>query len=96
MQFPIAVKVIYNKLIIDLRKLKVELTEEGSFSKFLGINFERKNNQVTMTQTGLIDRIAEATGLTNSNPNQTPTHQEALGKDPKGFPMSDKIGRAHV
>ena len=79
----------YNKLIIDLRKLKFELTEEGSFSKFLGINFERKNNQVTMTQTGLIDRIAEATGLTNSNPNQTPTHQEALGKDPEGIPMSD-------
>ena len=80
----------YTKLIADLRKLKFELTEEGDFNKFLGINFERKNNQVIMTQTGLIDRIAEATGLQASNPNHTPTNQEALGKDVDGPPMSDK------
>ena len=79
----------YIKLIADLRSLSFELTEEGEFSKFLGINFDFKNNTVHMTQTGLIDRIAAATGLTNSNPNHTPTHQEALGKDINGPTMTD-------
>jgi Reverse transcriptase (RNA-dependent DNA polymerase) len=79
----------YHKLISDLRKIGFELTEEGEFSKFLGINFDRKGNTVHMTQTGLIERIAEATGLTNSNPNHTPTHQEALGKDLEGPPMNE-------
>ena len=79
----------YTKLIADLRSIKFELTEEGDFSKFLGINFERKNNKVIMTQTGLIDRIAEATGLSDANPNHTPTQQESLGKDLEGIPMTD-------
>ena len=79
----------YTKLVSDLRKLKFELTEEGDFSKFLGINFERKNQQIIMTQTGLIDRIAEATGLQSANPNHTPAHHEALGKDLDGPLMSD-------
>ena len=42
-----------------------------------------------MTQTGLIDRIAAATGLTDSNPNKTPTHQDALGKDLEGPAMKE-------
>ena len=42
-----------------------------------------------MTQTGLIERIAEATGLTNANPNHTPTNQDALGKDLEGPVMTD-------
>ena len=79
----------YTKLIQDLRNLSFELTEEGEFSKFLGINFAYKNNTIHMTQTGLIDRIASATGLTDSNPNHTPTSQESLGKDLDGPPMTD-------
>ena len=79
----------YIKFIADLRALSFELTEEGEFSKFLGINFAFKDNTVHMTQTGLIDRIAAATGLTDSNPNHTPTHQEALGKDINGSAMTD-------
>jgi hypothetical protein len=69
--------------------LNFELTEEGEFSKFLGIEFKRNNNTITMTQSGLIDRIAEATGLTSSNPNHTPTQQEAIGKDINGPTMTD-------
>ena len=79
----------YTKLIADLRSNGFELTEEGEFSKFLGINFERKDNTIHMTQTGLIERIAEATGLTNANPNHTPTNQDALGKDLEGPAMTD-------
>jgi hypothetical protein len=82
-------EVDYHKLIADLRKLNFELTEEGDFSKFLGIDFTKKENKILMTQTGLINRIAAATGLTSSNPNHTPTQQEALGKDLEGLPMTD-------
>jgi regulator of replication initiation timing len=80
---------IYTKLIKDLRELNFELTEEGAFSKFLGINFELTGNKIHMTQTGLIDRIAEATGLSSANPNHTPTQQDAIGKDLQGPPMSE-------
>ena len=80
---------LYTKLIKDLHELNFELTEEGPFSKFLGINFALKDNTIHMTQTGLIDRIAEATGLTSSNPNHTPTQNDALGKDIDGPPMME-------
>jgi Reverse transcriptase (RNA-dependent DNA polymerase)/GAG-pre-integrase domain/Zinc knuckle len=79
----------YTKLITDLRALNFELTEEGEFSKFLGIEFTRNKDTITMTQSGLIDRIAEATGLTSSNPNHTPTQQDAIGKDINGPIMTD-------
>jgi Reverse transcriptase (RNA-dependent DNA polymerase) len=78
------------KLVADLRKLDFELTEEGSFTNFLGIKFKRTPSTITMTQCGLIDRIAEATGLTDCNTNLTPTSQEALGSDPTGLPMKEK------
>ena len=80
----------YTKFIADLRSNGFELTEEGEFSKFLGINFKRKDNTIHMTQTGLIERIAAATGLTNANPNHTPTNQDALGKDLEGPAMTDE------
>jgi Reverse transcriptase (RNA-dependent DNA polymerase) len=80
----------FDKLIADLRELDFELTEEGSFTSFLVIKFNRTNNNITMTQTGLIDRVADATGLSDCNRNHTPTTQEALGSDLEGLPMKDK------
>jgi hypothetical protein len=79
----------YVALINGLRELNFDLTEEGSFTKILGINFERTGNKIKMTQTGLIDRIISTTGLINANPNRTPTTQEALGKDPNGQDMKE-------
>lgn len=79
----------YTSLIKELQAMGFELTEEGSFTKFLGIQFDRVGNTTKMTQTGLITRIAEATGLTNSNPNWTPTSHDALGADPNGPAMKD-------
>jgi Reverse transcriptase (RNA-dependent DNA polymerase)/Zinc knuckle len=80
----------FDKLVSDLRKLDFELTEEGSFTSFLGIKFNRTQSQITMTQSGLINRIADATGLTDCNPNHTPTIQESLGSDPDGVAMKEK------
>ena len=53
----------------------IELTKECDFSAYLGIKFHRnpKNNTLTMTQTGLIKKVVEATGMTLCSPNKTPT-----------------------
>lgn len=80
----------YDGLVADLRALNFELTEEGPFTKFLGIQFTRTASAITMTQSGLIDQIAAATGLTDANPNHTPTSHEAIGKDATGTPMKEQ------
>ena len=79
----------YDDLISKLRALNFELTEEGPFTKFLGIQFTRSGSTIRMTQSGLIDQIAAATGLTSANPNHIPTTQEALGSDPDGVLMKE-------
>jgi hypothetical protein len=84
-----------DKLVNDLREKGFELTQEGSFSEFLGIKIassaDRKS--VHMTQRGLIDKIVTTTGLEQSNLNWTPAAQAALGVDPDGEPMdSTEVG----
>jgi hypothetical protein len=82
---------IIDQLIASLRSLGFELTKEDSLCEYLGIKFERNDEQgtFTLTQTGLIDKILEATGLTNCNPNHVPCAMQALGSDPEGEPMQE-------
>lgn len=87
------------KLVQDLKDLGFDLTAEGSFTSFLGIKFERDeaNGTFTMTQPGLIDKIIEATGMKDCNPNKTPAAPgTTLGKDPDGEPMSEDWNYASV
>jgi hypothetical protein len=67
------------------------LTVEGSFAKYLGIQFKpiNKSGSVMMTQTGLIDKIINTAGMTDCNPNTTPATREALAKDPDGPDMTE-------
>ncbi|CAJ1947016.1 unnamed protein product [Cylindrotheca closterium] len=59
-----------DKLIEELRELQFELKNEGDFNEFLGIKFDkRKDGSVELTQTGLIDKVLEAAGMTDYNPN---------------------------
>ena len=78
-----------DKLVSDLRAKGFELTQEGSFSEFLGIKITSSpdGKSVHMTQRGLIDKIVTTTGLEQSNSNWTPAAQAALGVDPDGEPM---------
>jgi hypothetical protein len=71
--------------------------EEGLF-KYLGIKLQRndKKKTFTLTQTGLIDKIAAVTGLENCNHNRVPTTQLALGSDLDGKPMNEKWGYTSV
>lgn len=81
---------VIDQLIDNLQKKGFELTREGSFTEYLGIRYERKpDGSIWMVQSGLIDKIIEATGLTDCKPNSTPTTREALGSNPDGAIMTE-------
>ena len=65
-----------------------KLTREGSFSEFLGIKFGKiPDGAINMTQKRLIQKIIEAAGMTDCNPNWTPASITPLGSDPDGERM---------
>jgi hypothetical protein len=80
-----------DEMVERLRKKGFELTREGSFSEFLGIKFEKhsQDGSINMTQKGLINKIIEAAGMTDCNPNWTPASTTPLGSDPDGEPMNE-------
>jgi hypothetical protein len=79
-------------LIQRLVNAKFKLTREGTFSEFLGIKFVKDPvaKTVTLSQKGLINKIIEATGMMDCNPNWTPATQLCLGSDPEGAPMVEE------
>jgi hypothetical protein len=81
-----------DKLVANLHDHGFELTQEGSFSKFLSIKFEYSNNSktLTMTQKGLILNIITTAKMEDCNPNWTPPLSQALGIDPDGEPMHEE------
>jgi Reverse transcriptase (RNA-dependent DNA polymerase) len=79
-----------NKLISNLEKRGFTLTREGSFSEFLGINFNTLDNgHIECVQKGLIKKVLAAANVENCNPNFVPTNSVSLGKDPDGLPMNE-------
>jgi hypothetical protein len=80
-----------DKLLNSLRAKGFEMTRESSFAEFLGIKFVKDNETgtLTLTQKGLINKIIEATGMENCNPNWVPAAKEGLGIDPDGEPMEE-------
>ena len=71
--------------VTELRKMGFELEVEGDFSAFLGVAIERRDDgAIHMHQKGLIQKVLEATGMVDCNPNWTPASQAALGSDPDG------------
>ena len=83
-------KEVVDKLIQQLRNLGFTLTVEGSFSEYLGIHYNWKDNDtLEMTQQGLIQKIIDSTGMGECNPNRTPSTKEGLSSDEDGEPMTD-------
>lgn len=79
-----------DKLVDDLRAMHFTLTREGTFAEYLGIKFEKRSDgSYLLTQRGLTEKIIEATGLNDANPNWMPTTQLALGTDPDGSAMKE-------
>ena len=83
---------LIDEFVKRLRDAGFELTQEGDFSEYLGIKFERNqnNNTIKMTQPGLISKIIKATSMENCNHNKVPSLQVGLGSDPNGEPMNEK------
>ena len=64
---------IIDQFVADQRQLGVELTQEGSFAKFLGIKFKSLDDgSVECAQKGLIAKTLEAAGIQDCNPNSVP------------------------
>jgi hypothetical protein len=79
-----------DQLIENLRKKKFDLTKEGSFSEYLGIKYDdTADGKVHMSQKGLIDKIIQATGMADCNPNWIPAMKAPLHKDEEGPDMSE-------
>ena len=49
-----------------------------------------------MKQTGLVNKIIEATGMQDANGKSTPADPKTLGKDPNGKPFNEQWGYASV
>jgi hypothetical protein len=77
--------------VLDSLKSEFTLTEEGELATFLGISVDRNrtDKSFTLTQTGLIDRIIAAAGMTDCRGNRTPATQKPLIKDSDGDPMDE-------
>ena len=78
-------------LLTKFEKRGLQFTKEGTFTDFLGIKFVEDpiKNTITLTQRGLIQKIINATGMQDCNPNWTPAIQLKLGIDPDGEPYDE-------
>jgi hypothetical protein len=67
------------------------LEREEDMAGFLGINITRdkNNDSLTLTQTGLIERILTAMEMEDCNTKYTPADKEPLCKDIDGDPCSE-------
>ena len=76
--------------LIEQMKSKMDLTVESEdVSNFLGIKFTRHGDTIELKQTGLINKVIEATGMQDANGKPTPAVEKTLGKDPEGKPFSE-------
>ena len=76
--------------LIKKMSTKMDLTVESKdVSNFLGIKFTRHGDTIELKQTGLIDKIVEATGMEDCNSKSTPADPKTLGKDKDGKPFTE-------
>jgi Reverse transcriptase (RNA-dependent DNA polymerase) len=72
-----------------LESKNLQLSVDMELTKYLGISVHRDAKSITLTQPGLINRILEATNMTDCRPNAVPAALKPLGSDPEGAPMED-------
>ncbi|HEY9816673.1 MAG TPA: reverse transcriptase domain-containing protein [Candidatus Obscuribacterales bacterium] len=79
-------KSIADAIFAKLKELGFSFTVEESVTSYLGIKFEHDSAEgsFNMTQPGLVDKIVEAVGMGDCNPNKTPAAKAALSKDEDG------------
>ena len=81
---------IVDQFMADPQQLGLELTQEGSFAKFLGIKLETPDNgSIECNQKGLIANTLEAAGMQDCHPNSVPAAQAGRGAEKDGPPMEE-------
>ena len=55
-----------------------------------------QNGTIQLTQHGLIDQVYKATGMQDSNPDQTPASTKPLSLDKNGAPFNEQRSYASV
>jgi hypothetical protein len=89
--------------IAKLQQAGIAIRHEGTAEGFLGVDVERTvtkdgKNQITLTQSGLTQRIITALGLNSSlsTPLSTPAEASPLPRDTKGDPAAGNFNYAAV
>ena len=78
------------KVVEDLRAEDLELTVEGTFEDYLSVKYTRfDDGTINMTQSGLIEKVLGAAGMSNCKPCKTPANVNALATDPDGEPIDE-------
>ena len=80
-----------------IRDQGMDLNKEDDAAGFLGVNINKRDDgNIELLQTGLINRVIEAAGVSDANPKSTPAPKEALGRDLNGAPFDDSFNYASV
>jgi len=85
-----------DKLIEEMKGLMDLTIESNDVSAFLGIQFTREGETITLTQKGLIEKILKTMGMENCNADKVPAEHKPLGKDVNGPPMKEEWNFASV
>ena len=87
----------YIDAVLDkLRAAKMDLEVEDDVAGFLGVDVNRHGSSLTMTQTGLIDRVIKALGCDTLPIKRTPADYEPLGSDKDGESPQESFNYASV
>ena len=89
---------LIDKALEDLKIEKMEFTEESDVYAFLGVQVDKgeSTGEITLTQTGLIDKIIKATGLEDANQKHTPAVAVPLSADLDGESYREEWNYASV
>ena len=84
---------IIEEYVGKLKNLGYDLTleEDGDIFGFLGINFNKSKcgKKLTLTQSGLANKVIDYTGMRGATSRETPAAQEPLGSDKNGEPFNE-------
>eukprot|EP00957_Ditylum_brightwellii_P165526 12601695-Ditylum_brightwellii.AAC.1 len=64
-----------------MKQARLEFGIKNNAASFLGINIERREGEIKLTQPSLIDHAIIAMDLQHANPAKVPAPKAALGQD---------------
>ena len=83
-------------MVDGLKADKFDISVEADVSAFLGIEVLVEDNQVTLKQPGLTQRVLEAAGMLDCNVKHTPASPTPLGTNADGEPFHEEWEYASV